>query len=621
MKHTPSRAANQTVSSSRTITFYVIALLIPVLFFLLFELALRAIGYGKTVPLFIDNPAHASYILPRPDIMRRYFPGNADLPSVTMEANFLLKEKPQNGYRIVVQGGSTAAGFPYGLGASIAGILDQRIRQSLAGKHVEVINTAMSAVNSYTLLDLADDVIQQRPDAVFIYAGHNEYLGILGVGSQYTAAGSGLTTRLFMRLKNWRIFQLLQHVIFALKSGDSSIELAKLDDQRALPQIMLQQNHTEPQRQTQLKQQSSRTFMAKVAKHRNIATNSEMYQAGLDQFETNMTALLAKYKSARIPVYIATIASNLKDQKPFASALSTQNDITKIEQLKQQAASLSDAELRQAITQLSLSIESASSATLHFEFANIAYQNKQYEIAKTHFLAAKEHDLLRFRAPEAINTIIRKLALQNNYVHLVEAKNALEQRSEHALIGQKYMLEHLHPNLTGYYIIANSFYEAFEKSQIVSPFKRISIGSAWQQRLVLPQEEYFGYATILNLKSDYPFSAAPNIVKLPVPGDWQQELGKLLYEKRIDWLTMMTLSLAQYRQRDQLNMAQKTLQILADAMPHNGLYNLQIAEVMFKQKRFNEALHYFKRAKLAGAIGDAIDTNIELLDKQLAVVD
>ncbi len=71
----------------------------------------------------LENPAHPDYLLPRPDILSRYFP-DGHAPRVTMETNFFLKEKPENGLRLVVQGGSTATGFPYGLGEpSLAGML------------------------------------------------------------------------------------------------------------------------------------------------------------------------------------------------------------------------------------------------------------------------------------------------------------------------------------------------------------------------------------------------------------------------------------------------------------------------------------------------------------------
>lgn len=577
-------------SDNKIYVFYLIAIFIPILFFVFLELGLRSIGYGKEFPLFITNPAHQSYLLPRPDIIKRYFPDDAELPSVTMEANFMLAEKPNNAFRVFVQGGSTAAGFPYGLGASIAGVLDQRIRQSLPGMHTEVINTAMSAVNSYMLFDLADEIITYEPDAVFIYAGHNEYLGILGVGSQYTVAGSGLVTRWFVRLKEFRTFQLLQSLFQTIK-----------------PKTDTELNSPQP----------TRTFMSKVAKHKEIEHNSKMFDAGIAQFKKNMSLLLDKYEQADIPVFISTIASNLKDQAPFASKPPEANKLDKLNRFKAMIKTQSRQEVMQTINALSLSIFDSESADLHYKFASLAYSLDAFRIAKTHYLLAKEYDLLRFRAPEKINLLIKNFAEVYPNVTLVDANLALSKRSPNGIIGENFMLEHLHPNLTGYYVIANSFYEALAQSLSGKGFNKVSIEQAWQQRLVLPAEEYNGFATILKLKSDYPFVDVPKAPKLPRPADWQQQLGKQLFEKRIDWLSMMQTSLNRYRESDQLTKAHKTLQILADALPNNGLYNLQTAEVMFKQKRFTESLHYYKRARLAGAIGTEIDANIALLESKL----
>ena len=156
------------MAKQRTRLFRLIMISIPILFFVLLELVLRVVGYGHSYPLFITTPDSDNYVLARPDIIKRYFADNVPKPSVTMEANLFLKNKPDNGLRIFVQGGSTAAGFPYGLGASPAGMLDQRLKQTFPDKHVEVINTAMSAVNSFTLLDFVDEIIAQQPDAVLI---------------------------------------------------------------------------------------------------------------------------------------------------------------------------------------------------------------------------------------------------------------------------------------------------------------------------------------------------------------------------------------------------------------------------------------------------------------------
>jgi len=65
-------------------------------------------------------------------------------------------------------------------------LLKHRLSHTFPNKNIEVINTGITAVNSYTLWDLTDDIIEQKPDLVIIYAGHNEYYGALGVGSIIT---------------------------------------------------------------------------------------------------------------------------------------------------------------------------------------------------------------------------------------------------------------------------------------------------------------------------------------------------------------------------------------------------------------------------------------------------
>jgi lysophospholipase L1-like esterase len=599
------------VSKGKTLFFYTIAGVIPIAFFLLLEGGLRIFGYGKEVPLFIENPANKHYLLPRPDVMSRYFPDSAPQPNLTLESNFFLKQKPDNGLRIIVQGGSTAAGFPYGYGASLAATLDQRLKQTLVGKHVEVVGTALSAVNSYTLLDFADEIIEQQPDAVLIYAGHNEFLGILGVGSHFTVANAGYTTLWFLKLKNWRVFQLLQHLFYA-SQADTSARLEQSGQTPARPQT------------TGSRASSTRTFMSQVAKQKQIELDDEMFKAGVAQFTRNMQRLIDQYQQAGIAVFIGTIASNQRDHAPFSSSSPDQAEAAILSRLY--SLELSDGEHQQDELkakqtqglQASVALQSSRSADLHYGLAKRLDELALFARAKTHYQLAIEHDRLRFRAPEAINKVIRDLANRQG-IYLVDSLLAFEQRSPNHIVGNNLMLEHLHPNLQGYYVLSESFYQALKKSGLFAPWQDVPIALAWQQRLVLPAEEYFGFATIQRLMSDYPFSTEPMLVTLPQPADWQQQLGKQWFEKRTDWQSLMQQSLARYRDEKQFEMAFKTLQILADALPHNGLYNLQLAEEMLKKNRLSESLHYYQRAKLAGAVGGAIDHNIRLIEQSLAI--
>ena len=573
--------------------FRSIAVLIPLVFILVLEFSLRLVNYGEEYPLFISNPTHPDYVLPRPDIVKRYFNEVEQTPRVSMEANFFLAEKPENGLRIFVQGGSTAAGYPYGLGASLAGMVEHRIRATHPTRYVEVINTAMSAVNSYTLLDFADEIIDQDPDAIFIYAGHNEYLGILGVGSNYSITASNTTTLWFLKLKELRIFQLMQAMYSHVKQLKTSPTSSSSDDASS----------------------SSRTLMSQVAKEKEIALDSDIFTAGIEQFTQNMRLLLDKYAAANIPVYISTLASNELDHPPFSSSPADQELQGKLTQLTQNIKNYQQDTLLLELDLIHKQIQQSHSADLHFELGRLCASVKHISCAKKALLDAKELDNLRFRAPQAINTIIRQLASRQG-VTLVDTENKMRQRSPLGLIGRNVMLEHLHPNISGYFVLANAFYEQYFTAQKNIPNTvYVSADTAWQRRPIIPSEEYIGFADILALTSDYPFSPFPKPVVLPKPQNWEASLGLEKVQKKIDWLTMQRKALAQYKTEKNFPMVLKTQQIIADALPHDPVENLRSAKNMHQVKRIPEALYYYQRAQRAGTMN--IDTVIKRLAQQV----
>ncbi|GAA0857436.1 hypothetical protein [Aliiglaciecola litoralis] len=550
--------------------FRAIAVSIPFLFFAIIEFSLCLANYGHSYPLFIENPNDTEYLLPRPDIVKRYFPNSDDVPAVTIEANFFRKHKPQDGFRVFVQGGSTAAGFPYGFGASVAGMLDHRLKQTFPDKYVETVNTALAAVNSYTNMDMVDEIIAQQPDAVLFYMGHNEFLGILGVGSNYTAANSRSSTLMFLKLKELRIFQLLQN-LYAKWNTSADPKIAA-DNQQ------------------------SRTFMAKVAKHKTIEFDSDIYQAGLAQFEQNLAIILKKYQAANVPVFIATLTSNLLDQPPFASAaipdMMAQKIQTAMQAIRQNKVNQSQ------LHALSNAVASSGIADANYQVGRLFYAVGDAQYAKKHLTLAKENDLLRFRAPEAMNNIIRRQAIATNAT-VIEAQQRFEQRSQHGIVGNNLMLEHLHPNVQGYFLLADAFYQGMKHAKLFSDWTDIETNLAWQQRMILPSEEYFGFAKVLQLKTDYPFVKQRTPLSLPPPQDWQQQLGQDFFLKKINWLQMVQQAQQQYMQDNDVFMMLKTQLLLADALPFDKSANQNSIKILKATGNALRARTYEKRLSWA----------------------
>ena len=156
--------------------FYVVSVLLPVLFLVILEMFLRIINYGTNFDQWI-NVGEGKYTI-NSNIGKKYFPSGFFNPTAS-EDEFDIHKKP-NTFRVFVLGGSSAEGFPYGPMGSFSRYIRRRLELVYPNTPIEVVNLGMSAINSYTLLDLLPGVLDQKPDLILIYAGHNEYYGAMG---------------------------------------------------------------------------------------------------------------------------------------------------------------------------------------------------------------------------------------------------------------------------------------------------------------------------------------------------------------------------------------------------------------------------------------------------------
>lgn len=89
--------------------------------------------------------------------------------------------------------------------------------------------------------------------------------------------------------------------------------------------------------------------------------------------------------------------------------------------------------------------------------ANTAYENRELDKAHELYTLAKDLDGLKFRAPTQINQIIRETTQSNEMVYYVPSEEELTRFTYDGIIGFDLMLEHLHPNQRGYFIIGKTF--------------------------------------------------------------------------------------------------------------------------------------------------------------------
>jgi tetratricopeptide (TPR) repeat protein len=553
-------------SLPRRVALYLVALvLVPLALVGLLEIGLRLAGIGERQPLFVPAPM-PGYLRPNEDVIHRFFAGTRGGPNVSIDTTFFQAEKPADSLRIVIQGGSSAAGFPYGKWAAPAGMLQQRLQRTWPNREVEVITTAMSAVNSYTLLDFQDEIMAVEPDAIVIYAGHNEFLGVLGVGSAYSSGLSPALTRLILELRRWRVVETAFQL--AGPRGDSS---------SASPEG---------------------TLMARIAGDRSIPADSPTYRKAEEQFSENLNLLLERYAAAGIPVFVGTLASNERDQPPFVSAPvppALASQWRELEQTVREALAQGqrDEAYRQAAALVRLDEASADASYL---LGQAAEADRRPEEARHAFLAAKDLDELRFRAPESFNDIIRAAAVASGAT-LVDVQARLAAASPRGIIGDEMMLEHLHPNLEGYFLMSDAFYAAIVAAGIGGADAR-PVDSA-TARAEIPVTEAGRLAAewrIQRLKGDWPFQDETRPFSLPPPTGEIEKIAQAWFAGQISWVEAMNRSLVYYQQVGRYGEAGRVAVNMTMAFPSEPNPQFVAGSMLLRDGQTQRALLHLRRA-------------------------
>jgi tetratricopeptide (TPR) repeat protein len=267
--------------------FYLSFFIIPIIFFVLLEIGLQILNYGKNYSAFVSLQKYPGYLFFNPDYPQKYFENTTSIPSVIPDA--FSEMKSDNIFRVFVLGGSTTAAFPFSYNASFSRYIKRRLEILYPQVNIEVINMGISAVNTYTVRDLVPQIIKQKPDLVLIYSGHNEYYGALGVGSTESIGNSRFLITLSLQLKNFKTYQLIENVVKSIKS------------------LIFEK-----------KGNNGKTLMAQMVGEKLIEYNSQIFNNGLNQFEENMTDILSSLDEAGVNTIISNLTCNLM-QKPFES--------------------------------------------------------------------------------------------------------------------------------------------------------------------------------------------------------------------------------------------------------------------------------------------------------------
>ena len=435
-------------------------------------------------------------------------------------------------FRIFVLGESTTIGYPYMNNGSFHRWLQYRLLQTYPERDFEVINLSLTAVNSCTVLDFGKAVLDYEPDAVLVYTGHNEYYGAMGVAATKGIGHSRILARLLMNLRALRLTQLITS--FTDETA-ALISGEKLD---------LREN-----------------LMKRMAADQHIAFGSAAYRAGLDQFSENMSELADAVRAKGVPLLIGNLVSNEKDLKPFISIPYKEK-----------------------------------SADLHYQSGIDLYNQGNYPGAKKELVLAKELDALRFRAPEAFNAIIKNITRKHKGVTLVDTRELFEKHSTGGILGKETLLEHVHPNLQGYALLSEAFYQALRKAGVLpaSP-NEMSFEELKKQMPITLVDSLKGGYEMMILKEGWPFN-------IPMPAEEkrakteEESLAGALVVKQISWREAMGRLQQYYATRKDTAQMLRVTEALALDDPLNTVHFDNAGKLSAALGLNRQAVGYFSKA-------------------------
>jgi hypothetical protein len=515
--------------------FYAILIGLPILFFVCLELGLRLFGYGYNIEQW--DAATEGKLMLNQEIARRYFYNIERIPLSNQDV-FDADKKP-NAYRVFVLGESSAAGYPFSPLGSFSRYIRDRLELVYPNSIIEVVNLSLTAINSYTLRDLFPGVLEQKPDLILIYTGHNEYYGALGIGSMESLGTSRSMINLLLYLNKYRTVQLVRNTIqwmMGLFSGNAEMPKG--------------------------------TMMSRMAKDQYIGFNTETFNAGISQFEGNIRDILDMAKEKSIPVILSTLASNLKDQTPF----------------------------------ISINTENYPRADKIYNQAKAELKNANIKMADSLFRFAKDLDALRFRASEKMNRSIFLLSKEYN-LPLVNFDSALSAISTDGIIGDEIMTDHLHPTLTGQFILGKLFFEKMEQSNYLPNDKAADISAEKQDSITIANFNFTRLDSIISdfriklLKNDWPFvnkkDKIPNSKVLALK-NFEDSLAAEVLDDNITWEEGHRKMAAYSLVKRNLESFLGEMDALISQYPVIVEYYDYVAKVLIEKNDYRRAYKYLK---------------------------
>ncbi len=461
---------DETISRKKQWFFRILLVLMPIVLWIAIELSLSLILKSEKPFRLIETEGSETYLINQ-SYFDQFFLYQLPQMNNLSVSNIRMPVHKENTLRIFCLGGSTTLGYPYnnildyGCPVSFPRFMENILNDQKLPQKVEVMNLGCNALSSREIKRVLRDVMDFSPDVFVIYTGHNEFFG----PNEFAISKS----KQFLLTHRWAadVFDLLRQTWLY----------------KGMRKLLKNLFGLGKREKVDFKGWSENNF---------VPFDSKLEKRLQNNYRKNLITLIKSAQKSRVPVFLSTVVSNWMFP-PFMSVHSKQlpeNELAQWNiQFQEGKRWLQEKDWRKAL-QFFTAAEIIDSlyADLHFQKAKALREGGDMDRAIAYFKRAVELDALPFRARSWINPIIRSVSKELN-IPLIDLEKQFINLSKQGIPDPDLLLEHLHPNVKGYYQMAELIADC-----IISQY----FGTNSKVRLIRPLEFYLQEYNIHQLSID-----------------------------------------------------------------------------------------------------------------------
>ena len=406
------------------------------------------VGFTEIRPLFIHNESKTHY-----EISGSRFP--------LFQPDSFLIDKPEDEFRIFCVGGSTVQGRPFAIETAFSKWVELNLNVTDPSKKWRVINCGGVSYASYRLVPIVDEILNYEPNLIVLYTGHNEFLE----DRTYESVKQTPTwiARTHDRLSSSKTYALLRRY---LTTQSKSIASDSVEN----------------------------TLSAEVKARLDFSNGLAQYtrddkwkQNVVEHFQLNLRRMTTSIQAANVPLIICNPTCDLRDSPPFKSENSVDLTQEQLTQFKTLTSEMKPGESSSTKRTIDDEIEILTSmleidprhAMTHFQIATLYDAKENHELARKHFIQAKEQDICPLRATEPIYGVIAQVSQSLN---TIDVRGAFEKRAPHGVAGRESLIDHVHPTIHGHQLIAEMLVEKMAEMKLVKSVDNETLGAEIAKR-------------------------------------------------------------------------------------------------------------------------------------------